>query len=278
MPDPSPSAERLLAHARSVAERSHAPYSGPGAAAGAAVLLADGRWAAAPRIENASFPLTIPALQGALALAALAGAVPGGVADAPAVAVAHTRDLTPGDLAAIAQMLGGDWRHDSPGLAVARADLPEIGRAVSLLLDPAPTDAASGTAAALAAAARAVVPASDFPVGAVVQDEAGRAVAGANVEVAGDWTRGLCAERTALVAARAAGLGPIVRLLVACTRAPGGTPCGGCRQVIAELAPDAEVVIWRGADAPAVTTPEALLPGAFRGDRLPRSSGALGRS
>ncbi len=249
----------LRAHARSVAGRSHVPYSGE--PAGAAVLLADGRWAAAPRIENASFPLTIPALQGALALAALA--------DVPAVAFATTRSLSPADLAAIAQALGGDWPADAPDLAVATgAVLPEVGDAVSWSPEAPPTDAAGGLEAALAAAQRAVVPASDFRVGAVVEDAAGRTVVGANVEVAGDWTRGLCAERTALVAARAAGLGPIVRLSVACLRVPGGTPCGGCRQVIAELAPDAEVVIWRGDEPAEVTTPEALLPGAFRGEAL----------
>ena len=277
MPDPSPSQPvgRLRACARAAAERSHAPYSGR--PAGAAVLLADGRWLAAPRLENASFPLTIPALQGALALAALAGA-DGVAGEARAVAVASTDSLSTAGLAAVAQALGGDWRLAAPDVAVAAgADVPEVGPAVSVLLDPAPTDAASATAAALAAAARAVVPASGFPVGAVVQDHAGRAVPGANVEVAGDWTRGLCAERTALVAARAAGLGPIARLAVACAQAPGGTPCGGCRQVIAELAARAEVVVWRGADAPEVTTPAALLPGAFRGDHLPISGGASGR-
>ena len=264
--------DRLRAHARAVADRSHAPYSGR--PAGAAVLLADGRWTAAPRLETASFPLTVPALQGALALAALAGAVggvagavPGGVAGARAVA--HTHALTPAGLAAIGQALGGDWRLAAPDLAVAEgADLPDVGDAVSWLVETTPTDAASATAAALEASERAVVPASGFPVGAVVQDRAGRAVAGANVEVPGDWTRGLCAERTALVAARAVGLGPVLRLAVACARAPGATPCGGCRQVIAELAPDAEVVVWRGADAPDVTTPGALLPGAFGGESL----------
>ena len=66
--------DRLRAHAQSVASRSHVPYSGT--AVGAAILLDDGRWTAAPRLENASFPLTIPALQGALALAALTGRRP----------------------------------------------------------------------------------------------------------------------------------------------------------------------------------------------------------
>ena len=254
--------DRLRAHAQSAAARAHAPYSG--APAGAAVLLADGRWTAAPRLENASFPLTVPALQGVLALAALAGARP--------VALAHTRPLDPADLGALAQAAGGSWRLDAPDLAVLDGgSLPVLGAPAPLTLDlPAPRDVADGVALALAAAERAVVPSSAFPVGAAVEDDHGRLVVGANVEVEADWTRGLCAERTALVAARAAGLGPVRRLYVACANAPGGTPCGGCRQVIAELAPDAEVVIWRGADAPETTTPDALLPGAFRGDALGR--------
>ena len=252
--------DRLRVHAQAAARRSHVPYSGE--AVGAALLLADGTWTAAPRLENASFPLTIPALQGALALAALAGQRP--------VAVALSRPLTPGEVALLTEAVGGTWRLDAPDLAVIEGGAPPIlGDPLRLTLDlPPPPDAAGATALALAAAGRAVVPASGFPVGAVVEDAEGRLVVGANVEVEADWTRGLCAERTALVAARAAGLGPIRRLAAACAKAPGGTPCGGCRQVIAELAPDAAVVIWRGADAPEVTTPDALLPGAFRGDRL----------
>ena len=248
--------DRLLALARSVADRSHAPYSG--APAGVAALREDGRWVAAPRLENASFPLTIPALQGALALAALAGG--------DFVAVASSAALTPGDLAAIAQQLGGDWDLATPTLA-ARTDRqrPEVG-------EPLAMEVAGGseTQQALHAARRAVVPASDFPVGAVVTDAEGRRMPGANVEDAADWTRGLCAERTALVAARAAGFGPIARVAVACPRAPGGTPCGGCRQVIAELAPNAQVVIWRGDETPEATSAEALLPGAFGGEALGR--------
>ncbi|PAP76803.1 cytidine deaminase [Rubrivirga marina] len=254
--------DRLRAHAQAAAARSYVPYSG--APAGAAVLLDDGRWVAAPRTENASFPLTITALQGALSLAALAGQT--------AIAVAQSRPFGPAALGEITDAAGGTWRLDDPDLAVAEAvALPVVGEPVGLTLDVGPPpDAAAGVALALDAASRAAVPASNFPVGAAVEDEAGRVVLGANVEVAGDWTRGLCAERTALVGARAAGLGPIRRLYVACAKAPGGTPCGGCRQVIAELAPDCAVVIWRGADEPEITTPAALLPGAFDGSALAR--------
>ncbi|WP_412062831.1 cytidine deaminase [Rubrivirga sp. IMCC45206] len=250
--------DRLRALAAAISERSHAPYSG--APVGVAVLLADGRTVAAPRIENASFPLTISALQGALA--ALAGGTP--------VAVAQSTPLGPHALGALAGAAPADWRIVGPDLAVAGGTLPDLGDPVDFGLADAPADHVSGADLALAVSARAVVPASDFPVGAVVVDTDGRAVSGANVEIATDWAAGLCGERTALVAAQAAGLGPIRSLYVACVKAPGGTPCGGCRQVIAELAPDADVVIWRGTGPPDVTLPDALLPGAFRGDALGR--------
>lgn len=252
--------DRLRAHAQAASTRSHVPYSRE--PVGAALLLDDGAWTAAPRLEAASFPLTIPALQGALSLALLGGGRP--------VAAALSRPFAPGERAYLEEVSGTPWRLDAPDLAVAEAGgLPVLGAPLDLTLRlPPPPDAEAGVALALAAADRAVVPASGFPVGAAVEDEAGRLVVGANVEHVADWTRGLCAERTALVAARAAGLGPVRRLYVACAKAPGGTPCGGCRQVIAELAPRAEVVIWRGAEPPEVTTPDRLLPGAFSGDRL----------
>ena len=262
-PFPTADLDVLRAHATDVASRSHAPFSGePGAAA---LRLADGRWVAAPRIEITSFPLTLPALVGAWALGAVAGQAP--------VAAASTRPLTDSDVAFLGEATGRPWRLVGPDLAVADgAEMPDDAGPVDLIV-PAPTDDDTGTAAALDAARSAVVPASDFPVGAVAVDAAGRAVRGANVEIATDWTRGLCGERVAVIAARAAGLGPLVRIWVACTRAPGGSPCGACRQVLSDMAPDAEVVLWQGDAAPTVTTPAALLPGAFRGDGLGRAVG-----
>lgn len=254
--------DRLRALAQSAAARSHVPYSG--APVGAVALLVDGQWTAAPRLENASFPLTIPALQGALVRAALAASEP--------AAIALSRPLTPTECGLLEEWTGRAWRLDAPDIAVVDGvPPPPVGEPLSLTLDlPPPPDAVGGAALAFAAAEQAVVPASAFRVGAIAEDADGRLVLGANVEHEADWTRGLCAERAAIVGAYAAGLGPIRRLYVACATAPEGTPCGACRQVIAELAPEAEVVTWRGTAPPDITTPTALLPGAFGGASLRR--------
>jgi len=119
--------------------------------------------------------------------------------------------------------------------------------------------------AARAAAANAYCPYSRFPVGAVVQTERGR-FAGCNVENA-SYSLGVCAERSAIHNAVAAGARAFVRLVVSCTAAtesdpPGSRmPCGACRQVIAEfMAPDAEVIV----DGAGAWTVRELLPAAFR--------------
>lgn len=189
------------------------------------------------------------------------------------VAAAHTRPFTASDVAFLAEATGHAWRLEAPTVAVADGvEMPEDAGPLSLLA-PAPETDAAGLSAALDASRRAVVPASDFPVGAAAVDASGRAVVGSNVELASDWTRGLCAERVALVAAHAAGLGPVETLYVACVKAPGGSPCGACRQAISDLAPDARVVLWNGTSAPVATSAAALLPGAFRGDGLGRAVG-----
>jgi cytidine deaminase len=121
---------------------------------------------------------------------------------------------------------------------------------------------------ALLAAARAVrrhahAPYSKFAVGAAVRDERGRIHVGCNVENA-SYGLTVCAERNAIAAAVAAGARRIRAVAVASGARPPATPCGACRQVIAELGgADTEVLIG-GATGPArKTTLRALLPQAF---------------
>lgn len=115
-------------------------------------------------------------------------------------------------------------------------------------------------AAARAARERAYAPYSGMRVGAAALAADGRIFLGANVENASS-SLAICAERVALAAAVVAGAPEVVALAVA---ADGpASPCGACRQVIAELAPRAEV-IWE--EKPGVLTSRpaaALLPWPF---------------
>ena len=81
-----------------------------------------------------------------------------------------------------------------------------------------------------AVAARAYAPYSNYHVGAVVRTDDGREFEGVNVENAA-YPLGVCAEKSALVAAVAAGYGPgrIAAIGI------NASPCGGCRQWLAEF-------------------------------------------
>lgn len=114
------------------------------------------------------------------------------------------------------------------------------------------------------AATHAYAPYSRFRVGAAVQGERG-IYTGANVENA-SYGLSLCAERSALAAAIAAGERRFAAVAVACIDAPADadmeerTPCGACRQWLMELAPDAELAML-GVDG--TMRVRELLPHAF---------------
>ena len=117
--------------------------------------------------------------------------------------------------------------------------------------------------------ARAHAPYSHYPVGAALLTASGKVFAGCNVENA-SYGLGICAERSAIVQMIAAGERDPIALLVV-TRGPKiGTPCGACRQTLAEFAEDLPIrLITHGAEPHALSTSlEALLPNAFRSDAL----------
>jgi cytidine deaminase len=122
-------------------------------------------------------------------------------------------------------------------------------------------------AAAEAASSRAYAPYSHIRVGAAVLTGAGTLYAGCNVENASSGL-GVCAERNALAAAVVAegGDGLAVRAVAVRTHDLAACPpCGTCRQVLAELAPDA-VVLFQTAEGLAARTVTELLPDAFGGE------------
>jgi cytidine deaminase len=132
------------------------------------------------------------------------------------------------------------------------------------------------TAEVLVAAARAVrqrahAPYSKFLVGAAVADEAGQIHAGCNVENA-SYGLTVCAERNAIAVAVAAGARRVVAVAVASGSRPPASPCGACRQVLAEFAaPSAPVFIAGPRGAATETTVGALLPLTFTFQPRPTS-------
>ena len=96
----------------------------------------------------------------------------------------------------------------------------------------------------LAAAARArrgaVAPYSHFKVGAALLTRAGRIITGANVESA-SYGLTCCAERVALFNALTRGERSFVAVAVVARATGGPMPCGACRQLLAEYAPEAQV-------------------------------------
>ena len=118
--------------------------------------------------------------------------------------------------------------------------------------------------AALAARGRAYAPYSDYRVGAALLVEGGEVVAGCNVENA-TYGAACCAERTAVFAAVAQGLTSFRAIAVATGGPEAGTPCGICRQVLAEFSDGAlEVLCFTDEGAEARYTLAELLPHAFR--------------
>ncbi len=101
---------------------------------------------------------------------------------------------------------------------------------------------------------------SNFYVGAAVQTPSGKIYQGCNVENA-SFSLTICAERTALFSAIAAGEREFTHLVVATEN--GVSPCGACRQVIWELCGDIPVTLVDNTGVCRETSSSELLPYAF---------------
>jgi cytidine deaminase len=120
-------------------------------------------------------------------------------------------------------------------------------------------------ARATAAMGHAYAPYSKFSVGAALEADDGRVFVGCNVENA-SYPVGMCAERVALGHAVASGARQFRRVAVASSGARPASPCGMCRQALAEFGIDLEVVsVTVGGDSRRWTLAE-LLPADFRLD------------
>ncbi|HXF85081.1 MAG TPA: cytidine deaminase [Anaerolineales bacterium] len=115
----------------------------------------------------------------------------------------------------------------------------------------------------LANAARqhAYVPYSHYAVGAVIRTKSGRVFTGVNVENA-SYPQTMCAERVAIFKAVSEGERDFEVICV--VTEDGNSPCGGCRQVMAEFGLDTIVLLANGdGDLVTETTVRELLPRVF---------------
>lgn len=217
--------------------RCHVPYSGT-----PDVCIAvgnDGSWHPGVRIENASFPLTITAAQ-----AALFGCLSEGVEP---VAL-----LVPPGTSLDAAM--------GFGYPVQSVEAPK-GRFKDIRID-----ASNPQSRFDAFKSRAVVPNSRFPVVAIMETAHGW-IMGVNIETA-DWQAGLCAERVAIAKAVSHGLGAPMNWHIHAFKGDFISPCGACRQVMAEFNVQAPVHMHHPDGTQSRHTVDQFLPFSFNGRTL----------
>ncbi len=114
---------------------------------------------------------------------------------------------------------------------------------------------------------RAHAPYSKYKVGAAIRTKRNKVHGGANVENA-SYGLTICAERTAAFAAVNAGdtAFDAIAIVIDDERLP--TPCGACRQVLAEFSPEMRVILATTGGERKVTTLRELLPDPFLPENL----------
>lgn len=121
--------------------------------------------------------------------------------------------------------------------------------------------------AARDAVSQAIVPYSEYAVGAAIETSDGTTFTGANIEIA-NFSNSLHAEEVALARAVMAGHTDFERIAVASEAEDGVTPCGMCRQTLAEFADSEFTVLVDDPAGPQSHRLDELLPHAFTGAKI----------
>ncbi len=254
--------EKILAHLAPFKRHAYVPYTKNPVVA--AVILHSGAWIPGVRVENAAFPVLIPAFLNALTTAVTLGY------RKQIQAFVLTRPFWPEERTVLESFFAREMEQPHPQLLLLHppAPLPDLTpQPVSPFLPHTLRGSPEeGIRLARKVAEKAWIPESRFPVGCVIETAGGKLIPGANVEHR-DWTRGLCAERNALGTALTYGYRELRHVYLSCTKFPGCTPCGACRQVLVELIP--ETTLYLDAEVgPQTTRAKELLPAFFSGKAL----------
>lgn len=256
--------DALRDHAQGLTDRAQVPFSQRPTAA--VLLLSDGTWVPGVRVESASYSLTLPALLNAYTTAMAAGR-----AD-DVVAFVLSRPFRREEAVYVEELPHGPFEAQAAdvwlrGPAGADGGLPAATDVLDPFVSASLDTEEQGLRQVRRLTDRAYVPSSNFPVAALLEIGDDRFVPGVNVEHP-DWARILCAERNALGTVQSYALPVPEHLFLTCDKDPDGTPCGACRQLLAELAPDTTLWMDRHSEPPERSTISALLPGSFRGQAL----------
>lgn len=116
--------------------------------------------------------------------------------------------------------------------------------------------------AAMRALDNAYAPYSNFRVGAALRTSGGEVVTGCNVENSA-FGNAICAETLAVAYAVSQGLTDFDEIAIATDDSEPTPPCGACRQVLNEFAPNIKITSYTRDGKEAAWTLDELLPHAF---------------
>ena len=228
--------------------RSYAPYSGHPEFV--VVQSRSGALFPGVRIENISFPLTIPAVQCGLVTCLSEGEEPE-ILYLPETGISESK-LTywMNELNLTCKNLTGMSGEITPVFQ----EVTNISTKLKSLLK------------------QAVIPHSDFPVSTLLDTNYGF-IGGVNIEFSA-WNTGLCAERTAIAKALAYGVDTtdINAIHLHTEHGEYSSPCGACRQVIVEHLPRMPVFIHHADGSTSRHFSSDLLPYSFKSDFLSKKS------
>lgn len=225
-------------------DRAYTPYSGQAKAC--VIESRTGKFYIGVRVENISYPITIPAIQAACSICLSEREIPA------KLYLEHT------DLDQLSF-----WKNEFDLEIIKTHTLPEASAEDLYCKNSSGLDIQSRLKQLLE---QAVVPNSDFPVSALLFTPNGY-FEGVNVEVS-DWTKGLCAERVVLAKALAAGIQNLDRLEIHTKKGEISSPCGACRQVIAEFLPYHDIMLHHADGSSSEHLTLDLLPFNFKSSSL----------
>lgn len=225
-------------------QRSYTPYSNTPKAC--IVVGKSGNYYPGVRVENISFPLTIPAIQAACCFCLADGDTP--------ESVLLKDESYPEQL--------DFWvkEFDLKKEVVTNIDNVQFGN-VAISIEPSQVKNRL-----FELLKDAITIHSDFPVSALLMTPAGY-VSGVNVEVS-DWTFGLCAERLAIAKTISYGVENLESMSLHTLKGEFSSPCGACRQVIHEHLPDNEINFFHADGTLSVHYTSDLLPLSFSSTSL----------